>query len=68
MEDSINPEHYKCHKSGIECITIAQEFSYNIGSAIKYLWRHGKKQDAIEDLKKAIVYINFEIERIKKDG
>jgi hypothetical protein len=36
------------------------------GNALKYLWRAGEKGDEIEDLKKAVWYIQREIERLTK--
>jgi hypothetical protein len=41
--------------------------NYNIGNAIKYLWRAGLKNEDkhIEDLKKAIFYITDEIKRLE---
>ena len=71
--DSVNhPAHYKSHPSGIECIEIARHHNFNIGNTIKYLWRAGLKSEEgmedndkqIEDLNKAIWYINDEIKRI----
>lgn len=43
-----------------------KEFSYNLGNAIKYISRAGHKWDAVEDLEKAVWYINREIGRLKK--
>jgi len=37
-----NPEHYKNHPSGIECIQVIYPLFYGAGNAIKYLWRLGK--------------------------
>lgn len=34
-----HPKHYNDHPSGIECITITRHMNFNIGNAIKYLWR-----------------------------
>ena len=74
--DNVNhPAHYNSHPSGIECIEIARHHNFNIGNSIKYLWRAGLKsekgmEDAdkqVEDLRKAIFYINDEIERIKSN-
>ena len=71
--DSVNqPSHYNSHPSGIECIEIARHHNFNIGNTIKYLWRAGLKseegmEDAdkqVEDLNKAIWYIQDEIKRI----
>ena len=58
------PSHYNWHPSGVECKTIAEAFQYNLGCAIKYIWRSGRKGDVIEDLKKAQEYIKNEIERL----
>lgn len=69
--DKINhPKHYTSHPSGIECIEIAQHHNFNVGNAIKYLWRQGLKdgESSIEDLKKASKYIEFEIERLKEEA
>lgn len=62
-----HPRHYNRHPSGIECIQIVRHMNFNVGNAIKYLWRAGKKGSTTEDLKKAIWYINDEIERIESD-
>lgn len=68
--DPVNsPTHYTdgppCDHCGktIECITITRRLSFNVGNAVKYLWREGKKGDAIEDLRKAAWYIADEIKR-----
>lgn len=72
--DAVNhPAHYTSHPSGIECIEITRHYCFSIGNAIKYLWRAGLKKDAslkdvekeIEDLKKAIFYINDRISQIE---
>ena len=63
-DDPVNhPSHYTNHPSGVECITITEHFSFNLGSAIKYIWRAGLKGNRIEDLKKAEFYIQREIEK-----
>jgi hypothetical protein len=61
--DSINPQHYRQHPSGVECIEVTQHFNYCLGNVIKYVWRAGLKQDAVEDLRKAAWYIDREIRR-----
>jgi hypothetical protein len=66
--DKVNhPSHYLAHPSGVECITITEHFNFCIGNAIKYLWRSGLKENAVEDLRKSIWYIEREIERITND-
>lgn len=58
-----HPPHYTGHPSGIECITVTRHMGFNLGNAIKYLWRADLKNDAIEDMKKAIWYIQDEINK-----
>ena len=61
--DEINKaEHYNKHPSGVECIRIIEHFQYNIGAAIKYLWRAGEKHDdPLMDLEKAEYYVKAQI-------
>jgi hypothetical protein len=66
--DPTNPEHYKRHPSGVECIQITEHMNFNLGNAIKYIWRAGLKGEAVADLEKAQWYLAREIERIKKRG
>lgn len=76
-KDMVNhPAHYNSHPSGIECIDIVRHHNFNIGNAIKYLWRCGIKTEegmdiqdkSIEDLQKAIFYIQDEIKRLQKEN
>jgi hypothetical protein len=65
--DPVNhPAHYTSHPSGIECIQVTEHFNFCIGNAIKYLWRNGLKDgnSNIQDLKKAVWYINREIQTL----
>ena len=77
MENRVNhPDYYNSHPSGIECIDIIRHYCFDIGNAIKYLWRAGlkkeigldEKQKEIEDLKKAIWYIKDRIKTINNIG
>lgn len=61
-----HPKHYTSHPSGIECIQVTEHMSFCLGNAIKYLWRADEKGAAIEDLKKAVWYIQREIEKREK--
>lgn len=72
-KDNVNhPKHYTSDPSGIECIDVTRHRNFNVGNAIKYLWRAGLKIDAdkssinkqIEDLEKAVWYIVDEIHRL----
>lgn len=72
-DDNINhPKHYTSHPSGVECIEITEHYNFNVGNAIKYVWRAGIKseegktdlQKQIEDLGKAKWYIERELQRL----
>jgi hypothetical protein len=70
IADEVNhPTHYRASPSGIECITVVEHMSFLRGNAMKYLWRAGEKQsvDMVTDLRKAIWYIQREIEKIERD-
>lgn len=62
-----NPQHYTAHPSGIQAIEVTRHMNFNLGNAIKYIWRAGikNKDTHIEDLKKAIFYIQDEINRLE---
>lgn len=68
MSDPVNhPSHYHsaylhsaCGKP-IECIDIVRHMNFDIGSVVKYVWRAGKKDDEIEDLEKAVWYLQDRI-------
>lgn len=67
MSSVEHPEHYA--GNGLEAIEAITKWGFgegfNKGNAIKYIVRAGKKGDAVEDLKKAIEYLKFEIERLE---
>lgn len=72
-KDNVNhPKHYTSDPSGIECIDVTRHRNFNIGNAIKYLWRAGLKEDKdrkiidkqVEDLNKAVWYLVDEIHRL----
>lgn len=75
-KDRINPKYYKEHPSGIECIDITRHYCFDIGNAIKYLWRAGLKTEngitntekEIEDLNKAIWYIQDRIKQLQNEN
>jgi len=51
--------------AGIECIEVTEHMNFNLGNAMKYIWRTDHK-NGVEDLKKAVWYINREIARLTK--
>ena len=79
MEEKDNrvnhPSHYTWLKElcGIEVIDITRHMNFNLGNVIKYVLRSGHKSEEgmsdeekeIEDLKKAVFYLNDEINRLE---
>lgn len=64
VADMVNhPPHYNSHPSGVECITITEHFNFLLGSAIKYIWRADDKGNPIQDLEKAVWYVQRELGR-----
>lgn len=68
MSDNVNsPKHYT--SGGIETIDAIEAWGlgFTLGNAVKYLSRAGKKDPAktVEDLKKAIWYIQREIKTLE---
>lgn len=62
--DPVNhPQHYTSHPSGVECIQVTEHMGFNLGNAVKYIWRADLKGAAIEDLEKAAWYVQREIEK-----
>ena len=62
MTDNVNhPAHYEAN-GPFECIELAQHYDFCLGNAIKYVWRHMDKGHPVEDLNKAIWYIQREID------
>lgn len=66
LEDPINPSHYRRHASGVECIEVTRHMNFNVGNAMKYIWRYEHKGDPVENLKKAQWYLNDEIVRLER--
>ena len=72
-----HPSHYTWLKElcGIEVIDITRHMDFDLGNSIKYILRCNHKSEeglsdkekAIEDLKKAIWYINDKIKMLEKD-
>ena len=62
-----HPPHY-FKDTGHEVIDVihAWKLNYNLGTVIKYVARAGRKnpEKLVEDLKKAIFYLNDEVDRI----
>lgn len=65
MEQVNHPPHYNNHPSGVECIDIVRHENFNIGNAIKYIWRRKDKGSEVENLEKAIWYLQDEVRRLE---
>jgi len=50
----------------VEAITVCEWMNFNIGNAMKYIWRAGLKGNARQDLSKAAWYLTREIQRLDK--
>jgi hypothetical protein len=73
MSDAVDhPAHYHSsyiHEScgtPIECIDVVRHMGFDEGNAVKYIWRAGKKNDEIEDLEKAIWYLQDRVSEVKR--
>lgn len=69
MADMVNhPPHYTSHPSGVEAIQVTRHMTFNLGNAMKYIWRAGIKDPnkTVQDLEKAVFYLKDEIARIRE--
>ena len=66
-KDMVNhPDHYNAGK--FEVIDVIDDWGlgFSLGNAVKYIARAAHKGKTLEDLKKALWYLNHEIERLEK--
>jgi hypothetical protein len=63
-----HPTHYGGKDNPYEAIKVieAWEVGFNLGNTLKYISRAGKKDDIIQDLEKALFYLDREIQNRKK--
>ena len=63
VADSVHhPKHYTSDGCGVEAIEITSLLPACISNAVKYVWRCGKKDEDLQELKKALWYINYSID------
>lgn len=64
----VHPAHYGGGENLYEVIRVieAWELGFHLGNAVKYIARAGKKNDAVEDLRKAAWYISREADRMEE--
>lgn len=61
------PDHYCFSKYEPKDVIREWGFNFNLGSAVKYIARAGRKDDIVQDLKKAREFLNFEIEALEAE-
>lgn len=67
MSEAVDhPRHYNASPSGVEAIDVIEHMSFNVGNAMKYLWRANEKGATVEDLRKAAWYVQREIEKLSR--
>lgn len=59
MSNPLSPNHYKAESGDLEAIDVIEKFGlgYLLGNVLKYILRAGKKDDRLQDLKKALAYL-----------
>lgn len=62
-----HPAHYCYSEYEPKDVIRAWELNFNLGSAVKYIARAGRKDDILQELNKAKQFIEFEIEAIEKE-
>jgi len=66
MHDNVtDPAHYTDGRQ-YEPRKVIRDWNlnFNLGNAVKYIARAGRKGDAVEDLRKARQYLDFELEAL----
>ena len=61
------PKHYCFSKFEPKDVIREWGLNFNLGSAVKYIARAGRKDDIIQDLKKAREFLTFEIEALEAE-
>lgn len=64
---NVDPGHYRDGKIEVIEFIMDKNLNFNRGNAVKYVVRAGKKNPdtEVEDIKKAIRYLEFELERLQ---
>ncbi len=62
-----HPAHYCYSEYEPKDVIRAWGLNFNLGSAVKYIARAGRKDDILQELNKARQFIEFEIEAIEKE-
>jgi len=71
-KETTEPSYYSGTKYGYSARKVVEDFnlSYNVGTAVSYLLRAGKKEGnpATQDIQKAINHLHFELDKLYKKG
>ena len=64
-----NPSHY-CEGRTYEPIAVIKDWglNFNLGNTVKYISRAGRKDNILQDLKKAKFYLDWEIKYLESKG
>lgn len=62
-----HPSHYCYSKYEPKDVIRDWGLNFNLGSTVKYIARAGRKDDIIQDLKKAKQFLEFEIEALEEE-
>lgn len=64
-----HPDHYNSGKIEVIAFIEDQKLNFSSGNVVKYVCRAGKKDPSktLEDLMKARNYLQFEIDRVKRE-
>tara|TARA_R100000742_G_C4226828_1_gene49274 strand:+ start:29 stop:289 length:261 start_codon:yes stop_codon:yes gene_type:complete len=69
-KETTEPSYYTGKKYGYSARKVVEDFnlSYNVGTAVSYLLRAGKKEGnpAEQDIQKAINHLHFELDKLYK--
>lgn len=62
-----HPPHYGGADDPYEAIKVieAWRLGFHLGNAVKYICRAGRKDDELEDLKKALWYLNRHVKNLE---
>lgn len=63
VDEHTHPNHYTWHPK-VEAYEVAEHLTYNLGTALVYIWRCGRKDDPLKDIAKAIRHLEFERDRL----
>lgn len=63
-----HPAHYCYSEYEPKDVIRAWGLNFNLGSAVKYIARAGRKDDIVQDLRKAREFLAFEIEALEEEG